>query len=108
MTNSKEQHTVVNGPSRWDLSVALFDRSSVNCRKVFFVTEPPLSLGFEVQVTSIQAEDGSGESWNIEGYATMIGTSEGPEKNSSVPSPSLRVFIYFRTDRRKGYVKFLN
>jgi len=95
------QHPVVGGPTKWDLSVALFDRKSVNCRKVVFRVNCPTIAEFSIVVDSVQAEDGSGESWNIEGTATRKTTNH-------LPQPPRRVFIYFRTDTRKGHIRFLS
>ena len=105
-----EQRPITNGPSKWDLSVALFDRKLVNGRKVRFAVATTPEVQVEVLVSSVQAEDGSGESWNIEGYATELKCfpKGGTWKDTTVPPPPHRVFICFRTDRRTGYIKFLD
>ena len=107
MTNSYEHHPIVGGPSKWDLSVALFDRKVENFRKVRFNANVPLATNITVQVTSVQAVDGSGEAWNIEGYATKVERDKDTRANF-VPPPPSRVFIYFRTDRRQGHIRFFN
>lgn len=113
---STNTRTVVAGPAKFDLMLALFDRKMVNGRKVVFgVTnsspgkqDAAVDLEYDVSVTSVEAENGGGESWNIQGYAT-IRPKDGEWKDSSpVPSPHRRVLIYFRTDKRKGHIKFLD
>jgi len=104
---AKVHYPVVSGPSKWDLSLALFDRSSSSARKVLFGMKfNDRVADHEVQVNSVEAEDGSGESWNITGYATLI-AGEGPLRGS-VPRRPRHVSIYFRTDNRKGSITFLD
>lgn len=90
-------HPIINGPSKWDLSIALFDRKPKN-RIVTFDTNCPLAAHIEVSVLSVQAEDGSGESWNIEGLVV--------DGNRATWTKGKRVFIHFYTNTRSGQIRF--
>ena len=83
-------HQIKNGPSKWALSmalvVALFDEDPRKNRRLvnFWLADddtPPVN----VTIRTVDREDGSGESFNITGYA-------GSDK----------VFIYYSTQSRKG------
>ena len=99
------QFHVIGGPSKFDLSNALFAWNPH--RPVVFNANCPVSTAFEVYVLSVQAEDGSGESWNIQG---RVGEVQRPQRTGQeklyLPEQGQRVFLYFRTDRRQGHVKF--
>lgn len=100
------QFPILNGPSKWDLAIGLFDRKPFN-RRLEFRANVDMSVGqpFEVTLTSVEAEDGSGESWNIKGYAMEI---IHRESGRTIPTPPRDVSIYYRTDTRKGHIKFLS
>ncbi|HUQ30167.1 MAG TPA: hypothetical protein VM103_01465 [Candidatus Paceibacterota bacterium] len=85
---------IVNGPSKFDLMLALFEWKP-NRPLVMFKTEGGKLL--EASVTSVEAEDGSGESWNIEGY---VGTERARKEHQAT-----RFRAYFRTDSRRGVMK---
>lgn len=98
------RNKIVNAPSKFDLSVAFFDRPIPvkigSRRSVMFVIEGPNSLHSEkpinVVVNSISWEDGSGESWCFEGYCT-----------TNVGQPvtwDAKVKGWFRTLDRKGWI----
>ncbi len=55
------EFTISNGPSKFDLMLALFDSKQPNLRRVTF----HLSNGnkLEASISAVQMEDGSGESW---------------------------------------------
>lgn len=94
---------VTAGPSKDGLKAALFDRKMVNTQKPTFTLEDGTS--HEVTVTSVEAEDGSGESWNIKGYAVL---KPRMRIRGSLPMPHRKVKIWFRTDHRHGTWLFLN
>lgn len=99
--------SVIAGPSKFDLSTGLFAWNPR--RPVVFAANCPVGTQFEVYVTSVQARDGSGESWNIEGVVGEVRLpprTEGKISFTAVPERGQRVFINFRTDRRQGRVKF--
>ena len=94
----EHQVEIVGGPSKWDLSIALFDSQMVNPRTVEFKTNAGAS--FLASLNSVLREDGSGESFEIQGYARPY-TARG-----AIPAPGQQVVIYYRTDRRKGHIRF--
>lgn len=98
---------VTSGPSKWDLSLALFDRKDSQPRQVQFHANCNLSCIVTVTITGVQAEDGSGESWNIEGRATKIIRQKGVLDSFPLPKAG-RVSIHFRTDSRQGRIRFLS
>ena len=101
MSNVLRTVEVVNGPSKDGLKAALFDRERIRSpRRVEFT----LKDGFqhEVVVTSVEAEDGSGESWNVRGHAYM------KLPGAKTPPPPRHIQMYFHTGRRKGTLTFLD
>lgn len=100
-----QQYPITSGPSKFELSISLFDRKP-QARSVVFHTNCPLAAEVQVTITSVQAEDGSGESWNIEGYVSSATLAKGVRQPSYIPENNQRTFIYFRTDRRQGYIRF--
>ncbi len=85
--------TIVAGPSKFDLMTALF---------IWKPEHPVVSFQTEdgtthlVRINSVSAEDGSGESWNIRGYAIKVG-----------PNAVHRNFqMYFATTGRRGWIKY--
>jgi hypothetical protein len=87
---------IVGGPSKMDLMLALFDSSYDKPRPVnFSLIEWPegqpasgTPLHIQMHVTSVQKEDGSGESWNVEAAA------RGPESKDYT--------MYYSTRTRTG------
>ena len=96
---------VIAGPSKFDLSNGLFVWNPR--RPVVFNAECPLGTVLEVYVLAVQAADGSGENWNIEG---MVGEVNRPPRVGGIkfflPESGQRVFLRYRTDNRRGEVKF--
>lgn len=90
---------IIDGPSKFDLMLALFDRKSVNTRQVTFATENGRDLGqtLNAVINSVGVEDGSGESWILEGYfmSRLRGT---------MPPPPRHFKMYFHTGRRQGII----
>lgn len=90
------RYTIVNGPSKWDLMLAFFDKLGNRRRSVIFTMKeggPADSWTGEVVVNNLEWEDGSSESWNFKGYATFLGVKNG-------------VRGYFGTMSRKGWIEF--
>ena len=87
---------IVNGPSKMDLMLALFDDGGVGHRRVIIFTidgrEREGERSIKVVVNAVEREDGSGESWNFKGYFS----------GSNVPFEG-----YYSTKRRKGFIKTL-
>lgn len=81
--------TILNGPSKFDLMIALMD---THRRSVEFEIQIKKNW-LKVSISMVQREDGSGESWNFEG------------RTVNVDSPS-DVKGYYSTRTRKGTVMF--
>jgi len=77
------RHIIVNGPSKFDLMLALFDGDNTKRRLVKFdrpadtrpavndatpVAKPLVVYVFDICINSIEREDGSGERWLFGGY----------------------------------------
>jgi hypothetical protein len=97
-----EKRQVIDGPSKYDLMVALFNEvNDVKRRhKVVFTTTAaegsPVTFKLTAVIEGVMREDGTGESWCINGY--------------TVPShPSVRVQTFtghFSTQSRQGHLHF--
>jgi len=86
-----QELTIVDGPSKFELMLGLFDGNSRNPRSVHFTllngsltNDQPL----RVVLCGVSREDGSGESWNFTGYSN----------GSNVKG-------YFSTKSRTGHVQ---
>ena len=78
------QQQIIEGPSKYDLQAALFDG-----KRVRFTVE---GLGqIEVQMNNVGIEDGSRESWLIEGYVVLDNWK--------------KFHGYYETRRRKGWLE---
>lgn len=97
-------YKIVNAPSKFDLSIAFFDRPNSEKlggrRSVSFTVQRLNSSNgqqqIEVVINGISWEDGSGESWCFEGYCL---TDVGQPKDWTV-----KVKGWFRTSDRKGHI----
>ncbi len=85
-----------NGPSKYDLQKALFDRKGNGGKphQVEFTTDDGVTL--VVIVSWVEAEDGSGDSWNIE--ARVVRQFSASMKSNI----SYTVRGWFNTARRHG------
>jgi hypothetical protein len=84
-----------DGPSKFDLMLALFDRKpSQNLRTVQFSLEESSIKTITVVIHSVSIEDGSGECWLFTGL----------EKTQDYR----RIKGYFRTDRREGHFEYVD
>jgi hypothetical protein len=98
------RNSITNAPSKFDLSIAFFDRPNSEQlggrRSVMFVIQDPCSSNspkpINVVINSISWEDGSGESWCFEGYCK---TDIGQPKNWTP-----KVKGWFRTSDRQGWI----
>ncbi len=100
-----KQFPVIGGPSKFDLFYALSVWNPH--RPVVFNANCPVGTTFEVYVLSVQAENGSGESWNIEGRVGEVKRAKrAGQENLFLPERGQHVFLHFHTDRRQGHVKF--
>jgi hypothetical protein len=89
MSNSKSVE-IVGGPSKYDLMVSLF---TITPARVSVVFRTKNHGDFTACINGARWEDGSGESWIIEGY--------------SVHTAGARFTGYFSTKDRRGHIKFL-
>ena len=88
MTQDKLSFNVVGGPSKFDLMLSLFDGNKQPRRTVEFQLEGVRDT-ITAGITMVQQEDGSGESWNVEGWTTF------------------NIKAYYCTRDRKGYLTFI-
>ena len=86
---------IANGPSKFDLMLALFDSKFPDFRTVVFHLRD--GRKFEANITSVQAEDGSGGSWNF----TATGHLSSDDAHKFV-----HVGGYYSTTSREGSIKF--
>ena len=75
-SQDKARFSVVGGPSKFDLMLSLFDGNQTPRRTVDFQLEGK-KYPISVAILGVQQEDGSGESWNIEGLLWDKHHSEG-------------------------------
>lgn len=87
----KAGQPIVNGPGKFDLSVSLFSKGF---NLEFTVRNETGNTPVVFVPQSIEAEDGSRESWNLVGIA--IDTNNGPLSSS--------MMIYYDSRTRKGTV----
>lgn len=80
---------ITAGPSKFDLSVSLFTQKG---KSVKFTVD---GKSVEVCLSTVQAEDGSGESWNLTGY--IVGMM-----------PPKHYKAYFSTQSRKGHFEVID
>ena len=91
---SQQQHEIISGPSRDKLFDALkyaYDKDAKFRIEFGFRSPAPHSVPTITRLTSIEHEDGSGCSFNLEGYCTLNGVSR-------------RFHAYYNTRRRGGYL----
>jgi len=96
--NQLVQLVIVNGPSKFDLMLSLFDGNKEPRRTVQFRVRSEtgrMEINHEVAVTLVQQEDGSGESWNFQGLTWG-------------QSISHRVRGYYSSKRRTGTFNFID
>ena len=61
------QFNIVNGPSKWDIILSLFDGDSTHRKSIEFglaLTKERISL----IINGLERESGNGESWNFTGH----------------------------------------
>ncbi len=90
-----QRFTILNGPSKFDLMLALFDGDSINPRHVSFtVLDNSLAkMGISVALNSLAREDGSSQNWLFTGY---LWTTD--HDNRSVKG-------YLSIKNRKGWIE---
>ena len=108
-------YKIIGGPSKMELMLGLFDSTRAFSRPVSFTVETKpmagptlagskgdenfLQRSMQISITSVGKEDGSGESWNVEGMVKPLDHTKGDYA---------RVRIYFSTHRRNGILSFMH
>ncbi len=95
---ASNQVQITDGPSKLDLMLALFDKK--HAKYISFRMSGGIEL--RIYVLSVQKQDSSCESWNIEGYVDIPG-NHAPR--GAIPLKDARKF-YYRTDKRTGTISF--
>ncbi len=87
------RYEIEDGPSKWDLILAIFDGDSNHRREVTFSIECPgfNERGFTLNGAS--REDGSGDNWIIHGYC-------------SAETKGGKMSGFYSTKTRKGWLEF--
>lgn len=98
------KYNITNGPGKFELSVALFKKPCKHTYIDFKVDDPEGGKPFLIMSTiinTVQREDGSNESWIIEGYCML------PEyKDAGRPTRSFTA--YYHTRHRTGHITVTN
>ena len=99
------QFKISGGPSKFDLMVSVFEGNPTPRKEVIFTVltgvtsgppgrQPAFTKPVEVAITSIEQEDGSGESWIFKGNAPT--TTDRIRKASG----------YYSSKTRQGHIDF--
>ena len=83
-------YKIFDGPSKWDLSISLFDGASSERRPVKFKIA---GHQYQVLIDGVEREDGSGENWNFHGRVSQ-------------PGMEFQVNGFYSTKRRQGVIQF--
>jgi hypothetical protein len=89
-----QQFRVVGGPNKFDLMEALFCGDMTTRHLVNFAVEgqkEPIA----VLINSVEREDGSGESWNLQGYVSRHDKTFGGRVGK----------MHFSTQTRRGSMR---
>lgn len=92
---AKERFEISNGPGKFELMVSLLHGELDNRSSVQFHSEKSFKSPMRVRINSLEREDGSGDCWNLTGFALGYAAHEG------------KVQGFFRTDSRKGWIEFV-
>ena len=68
-SQNNRQLVIENGPGKFDLAASLFTGTGRRHPNVVEFSLQGIPEPFAVAITSIEQEDGSGESWNFKGIA---------------------------------------
>jgi len=82
-----KQENIVSGPTKFELTLALFDHTMSNGRTVTFTTRDE---AIKVAINEVGRESGDGESWLFKGY---------------VPGGAKSVEGYYSTRTNTGWLK---
>lgn len=84
---------IEDGPSKFDLMLAFFDNTASKTRTVCFGLTGLNNAYTEANITGLDFEDGSGDSWLFRGY-TKLGDLQYKVKG------------YYSTKTRKGWIEY--
>jgi hypothetical protein len=105
MAPQANEITIVGGPSKFDLMVSLFGTNREK-RTVYFDVVGPVSgirVSAEFVIAAVEREDGSGESWLIQGWRL---TRYVQNREWAIRTEELVPFKgYFSTKSRRGHLK---
>lgn len=96
MAQEHEHTEIVEGPSKYDLMLALIDGDNKHRRTVKFRVDKSgglIFLGMTMLINCLEREDGSGERWMFEGYHVLSTGGWVPMKG------------FYDTHVRKGWVE---
>ncbi len=100
----KDAHyTLVKGPSKFDLMMALFDQKGNGGKPHYVTFEADDGQKITAKIQSVGIEDGSGESWIIEGV--VMSTQRPTGRRPMKVSHQFDFTGYFQTERRRGWLK---
>lgn len=97
---------IVNGPNKFDLMLSLFVGKHVTFTIEFKDGGDQKAL-IKTQINSIEAEDGSRESWNLTGGIVGIGKffrNQSAPMHEPEPIEWRNFRAYFQTRRRSGVI----
>lgn len=92
------KYSLVQGPSKFDLSVALFRGTQNDLVEFAYQSSTGERIIIQCRILSVEAEDGSRESWNICGYAKF-------QNDPDHRRPWRKFKAYFHTGNRKGHLE---
>jgi hypothetical protein len=100
----KDAHyTLVKGPSKFDLMMALFDQKGNGGKPHYVTFEAADGQKITAKIQSVGIEDGSGESWIIEGVVICVAYRIG--RHPTTDREQFDFTGYFQTERRLGWLK---
>ena len=101
LANKKSSYEITDGPSKADLMFALFHATMNHPHSVEITIHAPengpayRSVKLTIQINVVGREDGSGESWILDGHIITMDGVKHPFSQSNFNA-------YYTTKRRKG------
>lgn len=89
---------ITDGPSKFDLMLALFDRSVVNnvANRRRVVVRADNGFKYQLHISGVCVEDGTGDSWKIKGQGQRV------SRKDAIPFPHFDFNGSFHTNTRHG------
>ncbi len=101
--NQIKQCKIDMGPDKFELMTGFFAKE---VKTTFRINTGAREIVIQCQVNTIQAEDGSRESWNIEGEVLGIRTPIQFHDQWTVLPRGRKFKGYFHTRSHEGHIKF--